>query len=164
MFTKKEKWDVFFLKTAQLISSLSKDPSTKVGAVIVDDDKNIVATGYNGFPKGFPDTEEYLNNRELKYEYVEHAERNAIVQAAKNGAKLNNCTLYSTHFSCISCAKGVTNAGIKRFVYIHDKSFEERWDSEKVKNFYQIVKIPLEFYEKERLDEIAKHFNFACSN
>ena len=75
-----EDWDRHFMKMASVVSEMSKDPSTKVGAVIVKD-KVIYGTGYNGFPKNVPDFKEYLEDRKIKYSKIIHAEHNAIKNA-----------------------------------------------------------------------------------
>lgn len=107
-------WDRWFLGLAQYVSSASKDPSTKVGAVIVDENRRIVSTGYNGLPQGVEDTDERLNNRELKYKLIVHGERNALLFASK---PVHGCTLYTTPFMpCSVCAGMVIQAGIKRVV------------------------------------------------
>jgi len=88
------KWDQRFISLAREISTWSKDPSTKIGAVIVNDDRRILATGYNGFPKGIEDTAERYENKEVKYETVIHAEMNAIYNATYNGISLRDSTIY----------------------------------------------------------------------
>ena len=105
-----DKWKKRFLDLASHIAEWSKDPSTKVGAVIVDDKRRIVATGYNGFPKGVRDSEERLNNRALKHKLVVHAEANAILNAV---GSLEGTVLYCTHLPCSSCAKLIIQAGIQ---------------------------------------------------
>lgn len=118
-----EKWDHRFLEMAKLVSTWSKDPSTKVGSVIVDRDNKIVSLGYNGLPSKIPDSEEILNNRTEKYRYIIHAETNAILTATQS---VKNCTVYTYPFlPCTNCASMVIQAGIKRVV-----SFEcqdNRW-------------------------------------
>ena len=76
------KWDHRFIELADHIAQWSKDPSTKVGCVIVGEDREIRSTGFNGFPRGIDDDEERLNNRDLKYPLICHAEENAIMHAA----------------------------------------------------------------------------------
>lgn len=120
------KWDLRFLDLAKFISSWSKDPSTKTGAVIIDSDNRIISVGYNGFPKGVDDSEERYNNRELKYKIVVHCERNALLFANRN---CKYCTLYTWPFmSCSVCASMVIQSGITRCVApeIPD-SLKERW-------------------------------------
>jgi dCMP deaminase len=104
------KWDDKFLGLAREVSTWSKDPSTKVGAVIVDANCRVVSLGYNGFPSYIEDTEERLNNRELKLRYTVHAEINAILQARQS---VKGCTLYTVPFMpCANCALQVIQAGI----------------------------------------------------
>lgn len=118
-----KKWDKRFLELCRLISSWSKDISTKVGSVIVDSDNRIVSLGYNGFPKGFSDDEFRYNNRFIKYKYVVHAERNAIIFAKQN---LKDCTIYTwPMMPCTACAGMIIQSGIKRVVSIENDN--ERW-------------------------------------
>ena len=122
-----EKWDQRFLRTAREISTWSKDPSTQVGAVVVNDDRRILATGYNGFPRGIEDTSDRLDNRPEKHKYVVHAEMNAIYNATYNGISLNGGTLYVWGLPvCSECAKGVIQVGIKRII-MPDKDYPEFW-------------------------------------
>jgi dCMP deaminase len=110
----KEWWDLYFLDLAATTSKASKDPSTKVGAVIVRPDRTVVSLGYNGFPRGIADTDERLNDRETKYSLVVHGELNAIMTARE---PLHGYTLYTWPFlTCSNCAKQVIQTGIKRVV------------------------------------------------
>ena len=106
-------WDKRFLELAEHVATWSKDPRTKVGAVVVDDKKRVVSLGFNGFPRGVDDTEERLDNREIKYLFVAHAERNALDNAP---IMTDGCTLYSPLFPCSECAKTIIQKGIKRVV------------------------------------------------
>ena len=111
---RQEKWDQRFIELARHVGSWSKDPSTKLGAVIVARDLSVVSVGYNGFPRGVHDTDERLNDRETKYKIVVHAERNAILFARRD---LAGCTLYTWPFmSCGACAGMAIQAGITRCV------------------------------------------------
>ena len=83
-----EKWDRRFLDLASHICGWSKDPSTKVGCVVVGEDREIRSTGFNGFPRGIEDSMERLDDRELKYPLICHAEENAIMHAARFGSSL----------------------------------------------------------------------------
>ena len=113
-----ERWDMRFLELADTIRKWSKDPSRKIGAIAVRDRK-ILATGYNGFPKGIEDTAERYNNREIKYRYVVHAEMNCIYNAAANGISLKDSTLYIHGLPvCGDCALGIIQAGVSRVVAI----------------------------------------------
>ena len=121
------KWDQRFIELAKLVGSWSKDPSTQVGAVIVDDHKRIVSIGFNGFPKGVQDSEKKLLDREEKYSIIVHAEANALMFANKSVA---GCTIYTYPFQpCSRCAGLIIQAGIKRVVSI--KNSDPRWE----KNF-----------------------------
>ena len=108
------KWHKRFLDLAKHISTWSKDPSTQVGAVIVDNSKRIISTGYNGFPIGVHDNIERLENRDIKYEMIVHGEINAIVFARQD---LTNTTLYTYPFMpCSRCASIVIQSGIKTVI------------------------------------------------
>ena len=96
-------WDRKFIEMAVLVSSWSKDPSTKVGCVIADSDHAQLSEGFNGFPRGIAD-DERLNQREIKYRLIVHAEANAIAAAARNGHGLKGATAYVTFCPCPQCA------------------------------------------------------------
>lgn len=107
-------WDFWLLGLAKYISTASKDPSTKVGAVIVDDDRRIVSLGYNGLPRGVNDSEERLTNRDLKYKLIVHAERNALLFAR---GSIKGCTIYTyPMMPCAVCASMVIQSGITKVV------------------------------------------------
>lgn len=115
-------WDSYFMGLAHLSALRSKDPSTQVGAVIVNVKNKIVGIGYNGFPSGLND-DEYPWHREgsfvdTKYAYVVHAELNAILNATSS---LEGCSIYVSLFPCNECAKAIVQAGIKTVVYEDDK-------------------------------------------
>lgn len=120
-----------FLPVAQSLASLSKDPSTKVGCLVIDDDGNILSTGFNGFPRGVMDLPERYERREVKCGLICHAESNAIAQAARNGVKLYGSTLLVTKlYPCSQCARLIVQAGIFRvFAPPIDKT-NERWIDE----------------------------------
>jgi dCMP deaminase len=108
-----KKWEQRFLELAHTVSTWSRDPSTKVGAVVATDDNRILSLGFNGFPKGVDDDESRYANKELKYKLVCHAERNALDNANFN---LSGALLYSTLFTCNECAKSVIQRGIKAVI------------------------------------------------
>jgi dCMP deaminase len=122
-----EKWDRRFLDLASHISGWSKDPSTKVGCVVVGEDREIRSTGFNGFPRGIDDSMERLEDRELKYPLICHAEENAIMHAARIGISLKDCTAYVTWPPCTRCARSLIQAGVVEVVYPGDIEIPERW-------------------------------------
>lgn len=127
------KWELRFIQMAQLVASWSKDPSTKVGAVITTADRRVVSTGYNGFARGVDDTPERLNDRTLKYPLTIHAELNAILSAAYSGHPLRGCTIYvSPLHPCSQCASAIVQAGITSVVFssptMLDSDAAARWD------------------------------------
>lgn len=123
---KYDKWDLRFLDLAKFVSSWSKDPSTQVGAVIVDPYKRIVSLGYNGFPMGISDDDNRLSDRDTKYKMIVHGEMNAILFA---NTSLKECTLYTFPFMpCPRCASMIIQTGIKRVVSY--KNISDRWEDE----------------------------------
>ncbi|KAJ0403024.1 hypothetical protein P43SY_009565 [Pythium insidiosum] len=117
-------WDDYFMSVAFLSAMRSKDPSTQVGACIVNKEKKIVGIGYNGFPNGCSDDElpwarHHENPLETKYPFVCHAEMNAILN--KNSSDLKGCTIYVALFPCNECAKLIIQCGIENIVYYSDK-------------------------------------------
>ena len=114
-------WEEFFMGVALLAAERSKDPSTRVGACIVDENKIILSTGYNGFPKGCSDDEFSWERigEDTKYNYVVHAELNAILNAG--GRSLRGSTLYVSLFPCNECTKAIIQSGIAEVVYLYDK-------------------------------------------
>ena len=115
-------WDEYFMGIAVLAAQRSKDPSTQVGACIVDNDHKIVSIGYNGMPRGTCDDNmpwEHGEGLDSKYLYVCHAEFNAILNT--RGALLNGCTIYVSLFPCNECAKAIIQTGIKKVIYMSDK-------------------------------------------
>jgi len=123
-----------YLDLAKHIASWSKDPSTKVGAVAVGRDGQILSQGYNGFPRGIKDSYERLINREEKYKFVVHAEMNCIYNATLNGVSLKDADLYVYGLPvCSECAKGVVQVGIKRVFMCCPEEINDKWrDSFKV--------------------------------
>jgi len=111
-----DKWNYRFLELAELIASWSKDTSTKTGAVIIGPDKEIRATGYNGLVRKVDDNIPERMERPTKYDFFEHAERNAIYNACLTGTSLKNCTIYCTLTPCTDCARAIIQTGIKAVV------------------------------------------------
>ncbi|MBR0431215.1 cytidine deaminase [Candidatus Saccharibacteria bacterium] len=107
-------WDEYFMNLAEAVSAKSKDPSSKMGCVIVDQNKRVVSLGYNGMVQGADETKMTLKERPMKYYFVIHSEMNALIFAHQN---LEGCTLYNRVATCENCLKHCLQAGIKRFVY-----------------------------------------------
>lgn len=134
------RWDGHFLKMALHQSEMSKDPSTRVGAVIVGPDKEVVSTGWNGFPRGVKDTTERLSDRDVKMKLVVHAEMNAILNAARRGSALKGCTLYLVATDdtglvwggppCTRCAVEIIQAGVWEIVSYPFKAVPSRWQED----------------------------------
>jgi len=113
-------WDQYFITMAYLVSMKSKDPSTRVGAVIVGRDNEIRSTGYNGLPRGVDDLPHRYNDKDYKYYACNHAEENAILHCARIGVSAFGCTLYTTWRPCSYCAKAIIQAGISTVVYHYE--------------------------------------------
>ena len=124
------KWDQRFLDLAFHISGWSKDPSTKVGCVVVGADREIRSTGFNGFPRGIEDDDDRLNDRSKKYPLICHAEENAIMHAARIGMPLKGCTAYVTWPPCTRCARSLVQAGVAEVVYPANCEIPERWQED----------------------------------
>ena len=137
------KWKKRFLKLSKEISTWSKDPSTKVGALIISEDRNIISTGYNGFPRNIEDTEERLNNRETKYKFILHAEMNCILNALYNGRSVKDCILFVHGLPpCSECTKSIIQAGIKKVIT----------DSKATDNWKESLKLSLEMLKKANVE------------
>jgi len=106
-------WDYRFLQLAETVASWSKDPSTKVGSVVVDTNRRVIGLGYNGFPRGVKDDSYRYEDRELKLKLVCHAERNALDNAP---GSVEGATLYATLFPCHECVKSIIQRGISKVV------------------------------------------------
>ena len=127
---KQNCWDIRFMRMAHEVASWSKDPSTKVGCVLVKDRK-IISMGYNGFPRLIEDDLNRLIDREVKYEMTVHAEQNAVITAALHGISTAGSTAYVTFSPCSRCAAVLINAGISTVVVSAANDIPSRW----LKNF-----------------------------
>ena len=127
------KWYKRYMDLAEQVSTWSKDPNTKVGAVIVGSKGQILTQGYNGFPRRIKDTTKRLEDRDTKLKYVVHAEMNAIFNATYSGVSLDGATLYVYGLPiCSECAKGIIQVGIKKVVIVREfitarPHWEESW-------------------------------------
>ena len=119
-----DKWHLRFLRLAREVSSWSKDPSTQVGCVIVDQSKRVISLGFNGLPAGLHDTAGRLLDRELKLALTIHAEENALLFA---GRPVHGCVAFVTRHPCASCAAKLIQSGIGAVVYLTNPDFDRRW-------------------------------------
>lgn len=121
-------WILRYLDMARHISTWSKDPSSKIGAVAVGSHGQILSQGYNGFPRRFDDSSERLNDRETKYKYTIHGEMNCIYNATLNGVSLKDADLFVYGLPvCSECAKGVIQVGIKRVFMCYPENIADKW-------------------------------------
>ncbi len=145
-------WTEYFLNIAEQVKLKSKDQSTQIGAVIVGKDKEIRSTGYNSFPRGLDDNKPERQERPEKYFFFEHAERNAIFNAARMGTPLDGTTIYITSgLPCSDCARAIINSGIKT---VYCKSVcttknKEKWyeSQEKALEMLKECGVEVIFYE-----------------
>lgn len=143
------KWHRRFLKLAEHIASWSKDPSSKIGAVIVDKNNRIISTGYNGFPRGVKD-DERLKDRETKYKIVLHAEENAIIFSKRD---LSDCVLYVSGLPpCSHCASLIIQSGIKDVYYWNDP-IPERWKESMALTFDNFAQSGVILHKIEREED-----------
>lgn len=123
------KWEQRYLALAKEVSTWSKDPSRKIGAVAVGKNGQVLSQGYNGFPRGIVDSEERYNVRETKYKYVVHAEMNCIYNATLNGVSLEGSTLYVWGLPvCSECAKGIIQVGVNSVYWGTDQEIPPIWN------------------------------------
>lgn len=150
-------WDEYFMGLAHLSAFRSKDPSTQVGAVIVDQNNKVVSIGYNGLPLGCNDDDFPWQREggmlETKYAFVVHAELNAILNSPRS---VNGCTLYVSLFPCNECAKAIIQSGIKKIVYESDKyaDTESTIASKRMLNAANVELKQLDYSIKLNLDKI----------
>ena len=114
MSSKQSEWDAYFMKIAETVALKSKDPSSKMGCVIVDKNKRVVSLGYNGMIQGADESVMTLAERPMKYYFAIHSEMNALIFARRD---LTGCTVYNRVATCENCLKYCLQAGITRFVY-----------------------------------------------
>lgn len=152
-------WDEYFMGVALLSAMRSKDPSTQVGACIVNEKNKIVGAGYNGLPIGCDDDEfpwekngDFLDT---KYPYICHAELNAILNNI--GMDLKGCRIYTALFPCNECTKAIIQAGIKEVIFLSDKYK----DSETAKASKLMLTRAMVSYRKveSRNDQLILSFN-----
>lgn len=120
-------WDRRFMQLAQHVGAWSKDRSTKVGCVIVSPLNDILVVGYNGFVRGADDAINHRHERPAKYDWTEHAERNAIYHAARSGIALKGSRMYLPWFPCMDCARAIVQSGIIELIAFAPDTKDERW-------------------------------------
>jgi dCMP deaminase len=126
--TNVKNWQSRYLSLAKEVSTWSKDPSRKIGAVAVGSKGQILAQGYNGFPRGILDSVDRYNDRSTKYRLVVHAEMNVIYNATFNGVSLDGASLYVYGLPiCSECAKGIIQVGIKNVTVFTDDAVPDMW-------------------------------------
>ena len=137
-------WDRWFMKQVYLVAEKSKDPSTKIGAVLVRDN-HIISSGYNGFPIGVKDKESRYNDRQEKYRFVVHAEDNAVLAAARFGISTKDAILYTQSVPCCECTKSVIQGGIKEIIIHKQWQLIEssRWDKSTSLTMFKEAGIPI---------------------
>ena len=141
------EWDYRFIEIAKQISTWSKDPSTKVGAIAVKN-RRILATGYNGFPRGVDDDPDFYEVKKMKYERVVHAEKNMIYNAVDHGVRLKAATAYVWGLPvCGECWKGLVQVGIKRVVMPYISHARKDWRNECLFAYGQMFEIGIQIDE-----------------
>ena len=146
------RWDKYFFNIAEEVKKKSKDNNTQIGAVIVGQDKEIVSTVYNSFPRGIDDNKTDRQKKPEKYFWFEHAERNSIYNAARIGVSTKGCTMFLTcDIPCADCARGIINAGIIK-VYVMDgggaKSQKWKESAERSMKMFNESGVKIEWYNK----------------
>lgn len=113
----RKSWDTYWMDLALMVATRSGDPDTQVGAILVTKDNRIISTGYNHYPANYP---EHLEDwsKPNKYNYVVHAEMNAIAYAKQD---ISEATLYVTLSPCSNCAKLISSSGIKNVIFLEER-------------------------------------------
>jgi len=146
-------WDQYFLNIAEQVKEKSKDRNTKIGAVIIGPDNEIVSTGYNSFPRGINDDVEERQQRPEKYYWMVHGEMNSILNAARIGVSTKGCRMYLTcGIPCSNCGRAIINAGITE-VYCKKEDTtrnREKWDEESARTLKMFEESGVEviFYDE----------------
>jgi dCMP deaminase len=144
-------WVNYFREIAEVVKTKSKDSATQIGAVIVGKDNEIVSTGYNSFPRGIDDNKIERQERPEKYYWMEHAERNAIINAARIGVSTKGTTMYLTcGVPCCDCTRAIINAGVSQ-IYIYPSGSGAKgkiWDEHLIRSIemFKEAGITINFY------------------
>jgi dCMP deaminase len=130
-------WDRYFLEICRVVATRSKDPATQIGCAIVGPAHEIRSTGYNSLPRHVRDDVAERLERPTKYLWIEHAERNAIYNAARAGTSLEGCTLYAELTPCMDCARAIVQAGIVEVVLNEERV--KKYSSEQYNPHFALV-------------------------
>lgn len=153
MDQKQRAWDEYFMKIADTVAEKSKDPSSKMGCVIVDEHKRVVSLGYNGMLQGADESKMTLSERPMKYYFAIHSEMNALIFARRD---LTGCTVYNKVATCDNCLKYCLQAGIKRFVYerlrVHSHSTDPSHSMNNIETDEAIIRLLASMPEVETLN------------
>ena len=151
--SKQKDWDEYFMGIAEAVSKKSKDPSSQMGCVIVDDKKRVVSMGYNGLIQGADETKMTLSERPMKYYFAIHSEMNAVIFAHQD---LTGCTIYNRVATCENCLKYCLQAGIKRFVYkelrVHSHTTDPKKSMTNVETDEAVIRLLASMPEIETLN------------
>lgn len=151
--TNQKSWDEYFMNIAEAVAEKSKDPSSKMGCVIVDEHKRVVSLGYNGLIQGADESKMTLSERPMKYYFAIHSEMNAVLYARRD---LTGCTIYNRVATCENCLKYCLQAGIKRFVYkelrVHSHSTDPKHSMTNPETDEAIVRLLASMPEVETLN------------
>lgn len=139
-------WSKRMFELAEHIGGWSKDRRTGVGAVITDFDNRIISIGYNGFPSGLDDSVDSRHSPERKLLYTEHAERNAIFNAARTGAKTAGCKMYVQWFPCVDCARAIIQSGIEEIVCKRPDFEHPKWGNSFVVAYEILIECGVRIY------------------
>lgn len=153
MNQKQREWDEYFMKIAETVALKSKDPSSKMGCVIVDKDKRVVSLGYNGMVQGANEELMTLSERPMKYYFAIHSEMNAVIFAKRD---LTGCTVYNRVATCENCLKYCLQAGISRFVYkelrVHSHATDKTHSMTNVETDEAVIRLLLSMPQVETLN------------
>ena len=150
---KKLSWDEYFMNIAETVATKSKDPSSKMGCVIVDKNKRVVSLGYNGLVQGAEESKMTLKERPMKYYFAIHSEMNALIFAHQD---LTGCTIYNRVATCEDCLKYCLQAGIKRFVYrelrVHSHTTDPKHSMTNLETDEAVIRLLVSMPEVETLN------------
>jgi dCMP deaminase len=132
-------WDEYYLNICGVVATRSKDPNTQVGCIIAGPAHEIRSTGYNSLPRGIRDDVAERLERPTKYLWMEHAERNAIYNAARCGTTMEGCTIYIELMPCMDCARAIVQAGIREVVVSRDRMGQ--YSSEYYDEHFRMVEV-----------------------